>query len=529
MKKGLVFLLAILSLYLTSCVMEGYTPNTSYVVTFNPNNGDAVFTQTVVGNQLITEPITPQYGDYNFQGWYTMDDVKWDFSINTVSFNTMLSAKWSLSEVVVDNKGYQDIIFNSSNVTFQNVHDINYYDGSSPTLGSPKVLVIPVEFSDALAKSKGYSISGIKNAFLSKQETLASLDYYSVYDYFYLSSYGKLSLDITVVDEWFKPSKPATYYANMTDEYHNPIGEQYVMDEALSYLASKYDLSQYDSNGDNVIDSVVLINTLKINEYSDFYWAFQYYNQVADNNGYLYEYDSVCADAYIWASYEFLFEDASGSYALPNPTNTYTYIHEFSHILGSEDYYDYSSLGNHPLEGYDVMDAMVADHNPFTKMHYGWITTSKLITTTNSVTLELTAFEDTGDTIIIAEKYDINKGVYQEYWVIAYYNATKLNQYPYGLFDAGVVVYHINANLSSDYLEGEKYYYLTNTNTDSSDEYGSINNLIEFVKNGDSFTYGPNTTLDSNIYNDHNQKIPYIFNIEAMNNRSVRITFTKNS
>ena len=101
--------------------------------------------------------------------------------------------------------------------------------------------------------------------------------------------------------------------------------------------------------------------------------------------------------------YEFMYETETG-YDSKAPTNTYTFIHEFSHVLGADDYYD-TTYTNHPLEGYDIMDAMTADHNPFTKMHYGWINSSRLVTASNDVTLELNAFEETGDTIIIANNY----------------------------------------------------------------------------------------------------------------------------
>ena len=132
------------------------------------------------------------------------------------------------------------------------------------------------------------------------------------------------------------------------------------------------------------------------------------------------------------------------------------------------------------------MDAMTADHNPFTKMHYGWIDSSRIVTASNDVTLELNAFEETADTIIIANNYNEKKGIYQEYWLIVYYNDTKLNKYPYGLFDEGIVVYHVNAAVDNS----SGYEYFINSNTDASDEdYGSINNLIEFVKNGNDFIY----------------------------------------
>ena len=407
---------------------------------------------------------------------------------------------------------------------------MDYYEYGCPSIGSPNVLVVPVEFSDVTASSKGYTTTAIKNAFLPKSQTNAELDYYSVYDYFYTSSYGKLSLNIEVLDNWFKPKNNSTYYKNATIEYDGEEfegGDQLILDEILQYLDNQgVDLSKYDSDNDTVIDSVVMVSTLPIDDdenASMLHWAFQYYNYYVDNEGYYYEYDGVSANAYLWAPYQFMYETETG-YDSKAPTNTYTFIHEFSHVLGADDYYD-TTYTNHPLEGYDIMDAMTADHNPFTKMHYGWIESSRLVTASDKVTLELTAFEETGDTIIVANNYNEKKGIYQEYWLIVYYTDTKLNEYPYGLFDEGVVVYHINAEVDSS----SGYEYFINSNTDASDEYyGSVNNLIEFVKDGNDFIYTVGEQLSSTIKDDNNVKVPYTFKIDSINSEKVTLTFTKN-
>ena len=429
-----------------------------------------------------------------------------------------------------------NIDFNSSKVTFKNKNDINYYEYGIPTMNngstSPKVLVIPVQFSDVTAQSKGYTIQGIKNAFLPKSETNATLDYYSVYDYFYTSSYGKLSLDITVCENWFTPTNDSSYYASYVDADGYFMGDQLVMDEALAYLSTIMDLSEFDSDGDSVIDSVIVINTLDIDPNTDINWAYQYYNYLTDDEGYYYEYDGVSANTYLWAQYGFLFDDGTSEdyNGLANPTNTYTFIHEFSHVLGADDYYDYSDLGNHPLNGYDIMDSSTADHCPFTKMHYGWLDSTRLITTSTTVTVDLNAFEETGDTIIIANNYDETKGVYQEYWLICYYNNTGLNESPYGLFeDAGIVVYHVNATLASEVYEGETYYYFANSNSDASHEYGTVNNLIEFVTNGSDYVYTVGDSLSSTVKDDNNVKVPYTFKVDSIDSTKATLTFTVNN
>ena len=432
--------------------------------------------------------------------------------------------------------GVYDVDFTDASYV-KNVTEQGYYLDGCPTTGSPKVLVIPVEFSDCTASSKGFEISVIKEAF--KQG--GSNDYFSVYDYYFASSYGKLTLDITVLDSWFRPSKTSSYYETATMDYYGQevaAGDQMILDEALAYLASTMDLSLFDSDGNTVIDAVVMINTLGINSDKDFYWAYRYWNLYTDDEGYYYEYDGVSANDYLWASYEFLYEtyDANGnvSYDDENARNTYTFIHEFAHVLGADDYYDtsYSSEFG-PMEGADIMDGMVGDHNAFTKFNYGWLTSSRLVVAESSVTLELEAFHENGDTILIANNWDDALGAYQEYYILAYYTNEGLNgeingeQNGYFSRD-GVVVYHVNASLYAETQDGETYYDIYNNNTDASDEYGTADNLIEYVKSAeDTFTYVAGDTLPQNLTDDNGNALKYTFVVDSLENGVATITFTK--
>lgn len=430
------------------------------------------------------------------------------------------------------NGGVYDVDFTDA-TKVKDVTDQGYYLDGCPTTGSPKVLVIPVDFTDIMGSKEGYSIDNILRAFTGGTGTT---DYYSVQDYYYISSYGQLDLDITVVDEWFIPKNPSTYYANATYDYYGDqvmIGDQLVMDEALAYLSTVMDLSDFDSDGNAIIDAVVLVTTLEIDDTTDFYWAYRYWNIYTDEDGYYYEYDGVSANDYLWASYSFMHEsydnEGYSDYTDTSVINTYTYIHEFGHILGVDDYYDYSEKGNHPLDGCDIMDGMLGDHNAFSKFNLGWITTSRLVTTSSSVTLTLEAFGKSGDTIIIANNFDPNLGVYQEYYIIVYYTNDGLNDGENAGYFArdGIVVYHINASLYSENHDGEIYYDIYNSNTDASDEYGTVDNLIELVKSSDdTYTYVAGDSLP-NVNDDQGNSLSYGFTVDSINGDVATITFTK--
>ena len=176
------------------------------------------------------------------------------------------------------------------------------------------------------------------------------------------------------------------------------------------------------------------------------------------------------------------------------------------------------------------MDGMPGDHNPYTKFNLGWITTSRLVTTGSSITLTLESFTKTGDSIIIANNWNEQLGVYQEYYVVVYYTMTGLNGDGFGYFSRdGVIVYHVNASLCSEKYEGEIYYDIYNNNTAYTDEYGygTYDNLIEFVKSAENnFTYVEGDTLPSQT-DDLGNKLGYTFTVDSIEDGVATLTFTK--
>lgn len=415
----------------------------------------------------------------------------------------------------------------------KNVTEQGRYLDGCPTTGSPAVLVIPVDFKDATAASKGYSTELIADVFSGDSD---KVDYYSVHDYYYISSYGELDLDITVLDFWFRPEHRSSYYANLTAEIDgvtDVIGDQVVIDEALAYLEDKIDLSRFDSDGNGTIDAVVVVETLDVDSDDLFYWAYRYWNTYTDSDGDYYEYDGVCANDYLWASYQFIFEstDRFGNLTFDdeNARNTYTYIHEFGHVLGADDYYDTAYI-SHPMRGYDIMDDTLGDHNPFTKFNYGWLTSSRLIVAEDSLTLTLRDFTNSGDTVIVANNWDDSLGAYQEYYAIIYYTNNGLNSGRYGYFEEnGIVVYHVNASLYRSVYDEYVCYDVYNNNTHSSDPYGTKDNLIELVKSaGNDYLFVTGESL-SELTDDNGDALLYTFTVDALSGDAATLTFTKKS
>ena len=483
------------------------------------------------------DDITVDMSYYYYEEEYWIDVYAyssiWSDGIVDDDFNDEEEDGSEDDEAIVDGDGVRTVDFTQA-TNVKNVTDLAYYLDGCPTTGSPAVLVIPVEFSDVTAASKGYTIDKIKSAFLPNGKT----DYCSVYDYYYTSSYGKLSLDITVLDSWFRPSARSSYYQRKTMDYYGDriaIGDQIIIDEALKSLSKTMDLTRFDSDNNGAIDSIVLITTLDVNSNVDFQWAYRFWNIYTDSDGYYYEYDGVSANDYLWASYQFMHEgvDRNGNYVYTNTSalNTYTYIHEFAHVLGADDYYD-TAYVDAPMKGYDVMDAMIGDHNPYTKFNYGWLTTSRLVVAEDTVTLSLEDFSKNGDTVIIANNWSDSLGAYQEYYVLMYYKNTGLNGGAYGYFgQEGILVYHVNATLYSEREGGQTYYYTANTNTNASDKgYGTEDNLIEFILAADGgYVFGVGDTLSASTTDDKGKQIAYTFTVDDLSSTYATITFVKNT
>ena len=425
-----------------------------------------------------------------------------------------------------DSDGVYDLDFTKGEYIKDITNQGEYVNGCPPT-GASSVLVIPVEFCDVTAESKGYTIDALVESFAKGGKN----DYYSLYDYYYISSYGQLSLDITVLDFWFTPEYESDYYSQFTFTYEGeelPQGEQLILNEALDYLDGFMDLSQYDSDGNGTIDSVILVNTLGIDSSNYFYWAFRYFNFYMDETGVYYEYDDVHSKDYIWVPYQFLFEgyDENGNYSynVTSNMNTQTFIHEFGHVLGLEDYYDYSGI-NTPLV-YDMMYQGQGDHNAYSKFNLGWITASRLVVTDSSITLTLEDFSKNGDTIIIANNWDDKLGAYQEYYVLVYYTNNGLNAGEgNGYFaDEGILVYHVNAAMYMQ--EGKDLYDVYNKNTDVSHEYGTLNNLLDYVLNADGeHVYGVGDTMPT-VTDDYGDELIYNFVVDEITSDYATITFT---
>ena len=300
-----------------------------------------------------------------------------------------------------------------------------------PSIGSPKVLVIPVEFTDASAPTN--MVETIRTAFFG---TSAETGWESLTSYYQKTSFGKLNISGDVLPV-YSTGKSSSYYDGIEN------GDYEIIKDALTYYDSTVDYSKYDSDDDGYIDAIYLVYSCEINRNDDnsMWWAYTY-EYLTDDVEY---YDNVEADFYLLAGYDFLFETfASGKNV---KYNLETFIHETGHLLGLDDYYDTdSSKGpDGGLGGGDMMDYNVGDHNAFSKAILGWI--QPLIMGDDSATITLKSFGSSGDALIIPKNW--NGTYFDEYYIVDFYTPDGLNQAEAGhsgLFStSGIRIYHIDA------------------------------------------------------------------------------------
>ncbi len=79
------------------CTVCGYASEKPITITFDPQNGEPTFAQTIAAGEKAQAPQTPSRSDYEFAGWYTAPEggERVDFSEKTFGANITLYAQWT--------------------------------------------------------------------------------------------------------------------------------------------------------------------------------------------------------------------------------------------------------------------------------------------------------------------------------------------------------------------------------------------------------------------------------------------------
>ena len=346
-----------------------------------------------------------------------------------------------------------------------------YCISNCPTTGNPKVLIIPVWFKDSnnyISTTKKADVkSDIETAYLGSADTTG---WHSVRSFYFQESHGDLNLTGKVTD-WYSPN---IYSSSVNSTSATNTLVQSATDWYFENNSSD-SRKNYDTNGDGWLDAVVLIYAAPDHQaYSgsnDNLWAYCYWLQNSSNQNTA----TPGPNVYFFASYDFMYDTAKAtsragtSYSHGDCSHcnidAHTFIHEFGHVMGLDDYYDYSDYSYLPAGGFSMQDYNVGGHDPYSVMALGWA--DPYIPTT-STTITLHAFQSSHELILLTPSWNSYDSPFDEYLLLELYTPTLLNKfdtdyryenkYPQGPDEVGIRLWHVDARLG---------YYIYNSYTDT--------------------------------------------------------------
>ena len=287
------------------------------------------------------------------------------------------------------------------------------YEGTQsklPSIGAPKILVIPIEIPSF--KFSSNDLIAIQNCFFGKA---SDTGWQSLNSYYYESSFQQLDIKGEVLPVF--EAKSAGY--NTVNSIISSSDVTKIIEAALS--KNGISINDYDFDQDGFYDGIWTIysapNYQNNSMMNKNYWAYTSWN-LEENNP---------LSVFAWASIDFIMNNFYGNLA-----DAHTIIHETGHMMGLNDYYDYSGE-TAPAGCLDMMDANVLDHSSYSKMLLGWI--KPYIVTGDSKISLATTQEKNACIVIPYDGYKINKSgdkylfnPFDEYMLVELYSPEGLNE-----------------------------------------------------------------------------------------------------
>lgn len=416
--------------------------------------------------------------------------------------------------------------------TYDDYTSNNYYDlDNCPLSGSPKLLIIPVWFTDSTTFINTSNRENVRNdiqkAYLG---STSDTGWNSVASFYTTESAGRMNLTGTVTSWYECGNATSTYYTD------GDATTSLVTSATNWYFNNNSSDSRknYDTNGDGHLDGVILIYAAP--DYSswnkssyDNLWAYCYWMQ-GDNAST----SSPTPNVFFWASYDFMYDSSTSSsrtgktsYGGGDCSNcsidAHTFIHEMGHVLGADDYYDYSNTYN-PAGGFSMQDFNVGGHDAYSVMAFGW---ADPYIPTETMDITINDFQSSHDIILLSNHNSSikssSKSPFDEYMLLELYSPTGLNEfdstytysgnYPKGPNVVGIRLWHVDARLT--YRSGNKWSTSLVTNPNQGNvEHAMVNsysgnyasdlgssyynyNLLQLIRNSTSATYKPTDNLSA--------------------------------
>ena len=322
------------------------------------------------------------------------------------------------------------------------------------SVGENNLLVVPLKIKGYEEYATSENLKKINDSFFL-EDSLNTLGYYSLSEYYKISSYNKLNIKGEVTPWIDLDLTTKEISSSSISNYTYDCGTYFPTEKAINYIKENLniDLTKYDNDKDGFIDGVYFIygcptflddSSLS----SSTFWNFTYYNVLNKDNASI---SSPVLMTYSWSSFDLLSKGSDKT-----KLDTHTYIHEFGHQLGLNDYYDTSNNGGlnpytSPMGGLDMMDNNVGDHSAFSKFALGWINPFVVSGDIGSVEVKIGSLIESGECIILPTS-NYNNTPFDEYLMIEYIKNDSINKvdstngYPSAFYSDGRIIRFYSKN-----------------------------------------------------------------------------------
>ena len=322
------------------------------------------------------------------------------------------------------------------------------------SVGENNLLVVPLKIKGYEEYATSENLKKINDSFFL-EDSLNTLRYYSLSEYYKISSYNKLNIKGEVTPWIDLDLTTKEISSSSISNYTLDCGTYFPTEKAINYIKENLniDLTKYDNDKDGFIDGVYFIygcpTFLDDSSLSpSTFWNFTYYNVLNKDKASI---SSPVLMTYSWSSFDMLSKGSDKT-----KLDTHTYIHEFGHQLGLNDYYDTSNSGGlnpytSPMGGLDMMDNNVGDHSAFSKFALGWINPFVVSGDIGSVEVEIRSLIESGECIILPTS-NYNNTPFDEYLMIEYIKNDSINKvdstngYPSTFYTDGRIIRFYSKN-----------------------------------------------------------------------------------
>jgi len=279
-------------------------------------------------------------------------------------------------------------------------HPELFLSRSMPTHGEAKLAVFLIDFPDMRNQNPDVNRELFEKIyFTGKVDEVTGWG--NLAEFYNQQSYGKLTIGGRVFD-WYTAKHERSYYDNRKEEL--------LMEAAAYYEGLDIDFSQFDGDGDGVLDAVIFhfAGDYFSDRESPWYSGVNYGTNAPGGFGTM---GGLKFITYIQIAAEytgFSTNPYSGCYQLVS-----TACHELMHSLGMYDLYSTAQFALTPAN--DLMTSNSSIINPYTKMLLGWIDNVKVVTSdTDDIRLDL--YRNPDQVVVVTDRYE---GVFDEFYVAA--------------------------------------------------------------------------------------------------------------